>query len=128
MTNPLLAVMILSCMASQYAPSVMDSVVAVRQSGRTAMILPEVLPVTDGFVAAEDCDRIGEIMWMRYDGGDWESFLVADCSGHVETSEWMLRNNICAEVDYETAVRWGVVGHGAEVDVLLGESTRYAFQ
>ena len=115
-------------MASQYAHGVMDQVIAMRQSGRTAMDLPEVLPITDGFVAVEDCDRIGEIMWVRYDGGGWESFLVADCSGHVETSEWMARNNICVEIDYETAARWNVVGHGAEVDILLGENIRYAFR
>ncbi|RLI90182.1 MAG: hypothetical protein DRO89_06270, partial [Candidatus Altiarchaeales archaeon] len=109
-------------------PGVMDDVIAVRQAGATSMNLPETLPTTDGFIAVEDCSRIGEIVWMRHGGGDWESFLVADCSGHAETTDWMKRNGICAEVDYETAARWGVVGRGAEVDVFLGERIGYAFR
>lgn len=124
----LLLVFFMSCIASQYDPEIMSRVIAVRQSGVTAMDLPETLPPTDGFIAVEDCSRIGEIVWMRHEGGGWESFLVTDCSGHVETTAWMRRNNICAEVDYETAVRWNTVGYGAEVDIRLGERIGYKFR
>jgi len=128
MARVLLSVILMSCVASQYAPGIMGNVIAVRQARVTAMNLPDPLPPTDGFIAVEDCSRIGEIVWMRYNGGDWESFLVADCSGHAETSAWMQRNNICAEVGYKTAERWGVVGRGAEVDILLGGHLRHAFK
>ncbi len=128
MMRQLLLALFMSCMASQYDPGVMSRVVSVRQSGVTAMNLPDPLPQTDGIIAVEDCSRIGEIVWMRHDGRGWESFLVADCSGHVETSEWMLRDDICVEVDYATAVRWNTAGHGAAVDILLGERIGYKFR
>jgi hypothetical protein len=98
--------------ASQYAPGVMERTVAIRQSGRTAHHLPQQLPPHDGYIAVLDCQRIGEVWTVHY-RGIVERLLVADCSGHAETSAWMSRNRIVGEVDYETARRWGVVGRGA---------------
>jgi len=114
-------------MASQYAPGVMDEVVANRQRGITIADLPDPLPSVDGFVAVEDCSEIGDIIWLRPEGqGAWESFLVADCSGDQRTSDWMARNNILVEVDYATALRWETVGYGIAVEMLqLEEDVGY---
>ena len=104
--------------ASQYARSVFDRVVAVRQAGRTAKDLPTPLPDVDGFIAVADCDQIGDIWALRPVGQVWwETFLVADCSGHATTTGWMTKNRIIAEVDYETALRWNTVGKGIKVEV-----------
>jgi len=90
------------------------------------MDLPKDLPDVDGFVAVEDCSRIGDIVYVRFEGGLWESFLIADCSGSRETSRWMDRNGIGFEVDYATAVRWDTVGYGADVEILVGQRIGYA--
>jgi hypothetical protein len=104
--------------ASQYAPGVMDRVIRVRQSGRTSMDLPQKLPNVDGYVAVEACDRIGDIIYLRPEGYDeWEKFLIVDCSGHQETTAWMLRNNILVEVDAKTAQRWNTVGRGIKIEM-----------
>jgi len=118
---------ILSGFASQYSPGVMESVVRVRQSGRTAMDLPAVLPAVDGFVAMEDCAMIGQIVYIRPKGEtEWDSFLVADCSGHAETSAWMERNDILVEFGYNAAKRYGTIGRGLEIELmLLEESSRH---
>ena len=113
---------LLSGWASQYAPNVMDRVVRVRQSGRTAMDLPTSLPAVDGFVAMEDCAMVGEIVFIRPKGeSHWDSFLVADCSGHAETSAWMERNNILVELGYNSAKRYDTIGRGLEIELMLLE-------
>jgi hypothetical protein len=42
---------------------------------------------------------------------------VADCAG-PDAVDWMAANGILLEVGYETAVRWGTVGRGIEVEVI----------
>ena len=104
--------------ASQYAESVFDRVVATRQAGRTAKDLPMLLPDVDGFIAVADCDQIGDVWTLRPAGQvQWETFLVADCSGHAATTEWMTRNEIICEIDYEAASRWNTVGQGIRIEV-----------
>jgi len=117
--NVLLAFsVLLAGWASQYGPGVMESVIRVRQAGRTAMTLPMELPETDGYVAMVECDRIGDVVYLRPLGDEvFESFLVVDCSGHAETTDWMERNNILVEVDYETALRWDTIGHGQQIEM-----------
>lgn len=106
--------------ASQYAPGVMDSVIRTRQAGLTGADMPEDLPDVDGFVAMERCDRINDIIYIRPEGQDeWETFMVADCSGHAETTRWMRRNRILVEVDAETARRWDTVGRLKAIEVLI---------
>lgn len=102
----------------------MESVVRVRQAELTQYNLPAEIPdYVDGFVAVERCDRIGELITVVY-GELTEIMMVADCSGHAETSLWMKRNNILLEVGHETALRWGIVGRGAQVGIVTG-SYRY---
>ena len=116
MSNVILVLIILvSGTASQYAPGVMESVIAYRQTHATAYAPPNTLPTVDGFIAAPDCADLGETWYLRHNGVV-ESFLVVDCAGDAVTREWMLRGGIIAEVDGETARRWGVVGVGARVE------------
>jgi hypothetical protein len=45
--------------------------------------------------------------------------LVVDCAGIQDGGyDWMVRNGIVAEIDYESAVAWGTVGRGIRVDIL----------
>jgi hypothetical protein len=100
--------------ASQYAPGIMQSVIRMRQAGLAARgNLPKELPEVDGFIAVENCGAIGHVWFIEYKGKS-ESFLVVDCAGDLSTRQWMQRNHISVEVDYETAVRWGVVGRAAQ--------------
>ena len=116
--------------ASQYGPGVMDRVIRVRQSGRTAMTLPAKLPEVDGYVAVQDCLMIGEVIRVRPVGAaEWERFLVTDCASKSDRQsptdprsgyEWMVDGNILIEVDYETAVRWNTVGRAIDIEVING--------
>ena len=115
----LVASLVVSGWASQYAPNVMERVVRTRQAGRTAHDLPLDLSGIDGFVAIVDCDRIGEVVQIRAEGSrEWESFLVSDCSGSAKVTDWMVRNGILVELDWPTVVRWnGQKGRGIRVEV-----------
>ena len=125
-----LCFLILTGRASQYGPGVMDSVIAVRQSGRTAYSLPAQLPIVDGYVAVPDCERIGSIISVRPVGTEkWESFLVVDCaskSDHQSETDprsgyqWMMDGNVLVEVDHKTAVRWDTVGRAIDIEVING--------
>jgi len=121
----LVLAVLVSGVASQYAPGKMEAVIAYRQTHPTAYAPPNPLPAVDGFIAVLDCSDLGKTWYFRYDGVV-ESFLVVDCAGDAATREWMTRNGIIAEVDGETARRWGVVGVGAQVErVEYREVVRY---
>ena len=107
--------------ASQYAPNVMERVVANRQSWGQ---LPTDLSGVDGCIAVLSCDDVGQVWLVKPDGGKWEQFLVADCAGDTETIEWMQVNNILVEVDHDTAIRWDTVGKGIKVQVLTEDSVK----
>lgn len=105
--------------ASQYAPGVSQSVIHVRQTRNVSRPLPLQVPSVDGFLAVRDCDRIGEVWHLRPINGKVESFWVIDCAGSRETRDWMDRNGIIGEVDYETAARWNTIGRGIEVERIV---------
>jgi len=110
-------IVLIAGIVSQYSPGVMEEVVANRVAWEQ---LPYPLPGVDGYVAVRDCDRIGDIMYLRPVGGEWEKFLVADCAMPPGTDgawEWMTEYNILAEVDYWTAVRWKTVGSVIRAEV-----------
>ena len=120
----LVFVVIASGTASQYGRGRMESTIAVRRAGRTAYMVPAILPADlDGFVAVEDCSRLGNIVYYQvidpksdcFPGCPVEKFLIVDCSGHKSTSDWMKRNTILCEVDYNTAIRWATLGYGIKV-------------
>ena len=116
--------LLLTGTASQYDPGVFEIVITNRQARRTEFNLPAVLPQTDGFIAVENCEDIGQIWYIQSPTGRWESFLVADCAGPqlrpdgLTAAEWMRNNNIVVEVDGATAERWDTVGAGIGVQVI----------
>lgn len=110
--------------ASQYASGVMHRVTEYRQ--RHGQIAQDV-SAYDGFIAVLECDDIGKEYWLRPAGSEaWDFVLAVDCaSPYDQQSEtdlrsgraWMISENVCAEVDYETAVRWDTVGRMIEVEM-----------
>ena len=113
-------IVILVSLCSQYSPGMAQQVISNRQSGNAWVSLPQELPETDGYIAVKDCGELGDIWYIQSPvSGEWESFLVIDCSrpeGTDGTIEWMEKWNIAMEVDYETAVRWRTVGRGIYVN------------
>jgi len=106
--------------ASQYAPNVMEHVVANRQGwGQLPADLPDGV---SGYIAVLSCDAIGKVWFVRPEGGKWEQFLVADCAGDTETIEWMKANNVLIEVGHETAKEWNAVGKGIKIEVITENS------
>jgi len=107
------AMMIITAIASQYAPGVMEMVVNNRinwgqLSGNWQ----------GHYVAVESCNRIGEVIWIRRGPeDDWLPVMIADCSGDRETTNWMRRNSIYLEIDYQLAKEWNTVGHGIGVQI-----------
>lgn len=114
---------IVTGIASQYAPGVMDKVVYNRQHLSTSFSLPGELPNVHGYVATRDCSDIGKIVYLRpvdCDDCRFEKFLVADCAGIADGGfSWMVRNNIIVEIDYESAVRLNAVGRGIRVELAI---------
>lgn len=123
----LVFVLVASGWASQYAPGRMAEVIHVRQTRPTAMPLPADLPAVDGYIAVLDCAEIGQVWYLRY-GEAVESFLVVDCAGDAATRAWMERNNILVEIDADTAARWGVIGRGAQIEVVQPVETAHVLR
>ncbi len=112
----LLVFMVVTGVASQYDPGVMDQVVQYQHRKGS---IDSNLDNYDGFVATPGCD-IGDVIIARPAGSNkWESFLVVDCAGSDGAYGWMTRNNILFEVDYETAERWDTIGRGINVEQLV---------
>jgi len=112
---------------SQYAPGVMQEVIANRQAWGQ---IPDDLSAWDGFVAVPDCDDIGQTYYIRQHNSTdrrWLRVLAVDCANKTDRQgaedarsgyEWMRDNNIAFEVDYATAVAWGMVGRGVRCEWL----------
>ena len=97
-----------------YADGIMRDVVAMRQSGNTAMPLPRELPKVCGYIATADCDDVGKLACLWHKSEGWRCpYLVADCANRLEGhDERMRRLGIVCDIDYATAARWRVLGHG----------------
>jgi len=118
--NALAALVIIYGWASHYREGLMEEVVLNRM--RTGH-LPLITPMVDGYIASADCRDIGQIWALRpYGYSRWEYFLVADCADHTLTTgglpddQWMIQNNILAEVNYPTAKRWDTIGSWVRVE------------
>jgi hypothetical protein len=58
---------------------------------------------------------VGETVWMRLKGGEWEGpYLVVDCAQINHHFAAAYYNKETVEVGWNTAVRWGMVGYGVE--------------
>lgn len=72
----------------------------------------------DTFIAVHDCDLIGREGWLHIPAENLKlKAVVFDCSGDVETSQWMKDNNILGEVDYYTAKRYNVTSQMATLQL-----------
>lgn len=58
---------------------------------------------------------VGETVWMRQSGGEWEGpYLVVDCAQINHHFAAAYYNKETVEIGWDTAVRWGMVGDGVE--------------
>ena len=89
-----------------YAPWVMEGTARARGMSLEGYV--------DGVSLLSPSD-IGETVWMRKLGGEWEGpFLVVDCAQQNHHFAAAYYNGETVEIGWETAKRWGMVG-GAEV-------------
>lgn len=94
--------------ASRYDEGVFEGVVAHRNAnGWWRNPLPPDWTAVSGYAATSDCGQVGQVVLMRPVGAaTWERLLVADCAGDMPTLNWLIDNNIIAELDYELFTRW----------------------
>jgi hypothetical protein len=98
--NPLAAAVLIGY-ATFYAPGVMEATADYRG-----------LSCADcaGYAAMIDPEMLGQRVWIARPGQRSEGpFLVVDC-GKKEHREGQRRRGLVAEVDFETARRWGMRG------------------
>ena len=98
----LLAALAVGGWASAYAEGVMDATVAARmEHGYWFTEPPHDWYQAAGFIAVNDCTRVGEMATLIDPGGREWRVLVADCGGAEVNggAAWMTRNNIVAELD-----------------------------
>jgi len=107
----------LTGIASQYDPGVMSHAISYRQRHHQ---IPHDLSSYSGFMAVLESDNIGREYWVRpINSSTWEKFLAVDCAGIADGGySWMVNSGIIAEIDYDSAVRWGVVGIGVEIEMI----------
>lgn len=87
-----------------YAPGLMRATATWRQMQEVAYRKPYL-----GGVATPSPADIGETVWLRRSGGEWEGpYLVVDCSRRADMYSHIAINQQVVEVDFDTAVRWGL--------------------
>ncbi len=94
--------LVVSGWASAYEYGVMDATVAYRmEHGYWFTPPPRNWYEAAGYVAVNDCTRVGEMATLIDPGGREWRVLVADCGGpgDGQGSDWMTTNNIVAELD-----------------------------
>ena len=96
--------------ATFYAPGVMTEVLANRIAWGHVQPCPECI----GMVALADCGQLGARAWIIGPRGMEGQFLVTDCGTFLTPGR-------VAEVDWDTAQRWGMRGP-VEVIVLIPEA------
>ena len=102
MVNVMLAAVAVAGWASAYDPGVMDATVAYRmEHGLWFTPPPHDWYQVAGYVAVNDCARVGEVATLVDPGGREWRVLVADCGGAEVNggAAWMTANNIVAELD-----------------------------
>ena len=98
----LLAALAVGGWASAYDVGVMDATVAYRmEHGLWFSPPPMDWYQATGYVAVNDCTRVGEMATLIDPGGREWRVLVSDCGGPGEGqgADWMTTNNIIAELD-----------------------------
>lgn len=83
-----------------YAPGIMEATAKYRGMDLTGFV---------GGVAMPSMADMGEVVWLRREGLDWEGpFLVVDVSQRAHMWEHVVLKGQSVEVDFDTAVRWGM--------------------
>jgi len=103
---------------SHYEQSPTDGTIAFRQNESGE--LPDDLSRYAGVVAVADCSLIGDDAWIYLTdlrvpaeyGFVWLPVKVFDCSGDMETSSWMRKNNIIGELGYYLTMKTGLYKQG----------------
>ena len=98
----MLAALAVNGWASAYDVGVMDATVAYRMEHGLCFSPPPMdWYQAAGYVAVNDCARVGEMATLIDPGGREWRVLVADCGGAEVNggAAWMTRNNIVAELD-----------------------------
>ena len=102
-TTVLLAALAVGGWASAYSPGVMDATVAARmEHGYWFTEPPHNWYQAAGYIAVNDCRRVGEMATLIDPGGREWRVLVADCGGDEgpgQGADWMTQNGIVAELD-----------------------------
>lgn len=89
-----------------YAPGVMRSTALARGYSLDGYL--------DGVSLLSPAD-VGETVWMRQSGGEWEGpYLVVDCAQINHHFAAAYYNKETVEIGWDTALRWGMVGQGVE--------------
>jgi hypothetical protein len=98
----MLAAVAVAGWASAYDPGVMDATVAYRMDhGLWFTSPPHDWYTVAGYIAVNDCKRVGETATLIDPGGREWRVLVADCAGDEPGAgaAWMTANNIIVELD-----------------------------
>ena len=99
-----------------YAPNLMEATYEAR------LALGHVQPCADciGMVALLDREHVGQRVWLQRPGRAAEGpFLVVDCAAAQHRAA-LRRRGLIAEVDFETAQRWGMTGPLQDVRLWFG--------
>ena len=121
MNGLILAVaLVVSGWASAYAPGRFEEVVRWRLDNDVWRVQPEWdwYYRAQGYIATTDCAKVGSIATIYDMDGKAYEVLVGDCSGHEETTAWMLDNNILVELDARLWERL-VAQHGRPLPISL---------
>jgi len=91
--------------AVAYAPEVMEATAAFRGLSMDGFV---------GAVSAEFASEIGHSVWLlRPNETIWEGpFIVVDCSRRNDLYGQIMFQDQVVEVDFETAIRWGLMQRG----------------
>lgn len=95
----LLLTLLTTGIASRYDPGVFHTVALNRN-----------LPTDTRHIALLDCSRVGDRVLVCHKD-ECVTAQVTDCAGIADGGrDWMLRNNIAGELDYDTALHLDCVG------------------
>jgi hypothetical protein len=113
---------------SRYDPQVMERVIEWRYEHNVPAGF-DPWPTYATYVAVVDCRNVGRSGWMTLtiegETRPPERIYVTDCATPgTPAAEWMEREQIAAEIDYGSWVRFGIEdGKGAWAEIVLDDDT-----
>jgi hypothetical protein len=99
--------------AVMYAPGLMEASAEYNGFDLTGFV---------GGVAMSSRAQLGQVVWLRNNGGEWEGpYLVVDASGRYDVWKHIVDQGQSVEVDFDTAVRWGMAsGRAGNWQIIRG--------